>query len=150
LNPGDYMIRIEMVTWDDHTHWAEYRHFRISGEADKYRLHVAGYSGNAGNSLSSPYENDHNGQPFSTRDSDHDNRHYDNCAEHYRGAWWFKSCFQSHLNGVYYPKGSHSNFFVRNGVQWNSIHPHSSLKDVKMMIHLSSDDSNEEMSNGIE
>ncbi len=31
-------------------------------------------------------------------------RFYDNCAEHYHGAWWFRSCFQSHLNGRYYMK----------------------------------------------
>ena len=24
--------------------------------------------------------------------------------EHYHGAWWFRSCFQFHLNGRYYMK----------------------------------------------
>src|SRR6218665_2917901 len=141
LTTGDYRLRIEMITWDDDFHWAEYRHFSLSDEADKYRLHVTGYRGTAGNSLSSPWDNDHNGQQFSTRDSDNDDRFYDNCAEHFRGAWWFRSCFQAHLNGVYYPKGMHSDFFVRDGIQWNAIHPHSSLKQVTMMIRPNLPDS---------
>ncbi len=73
---------------------------------DKFhcRLHVHGYRGNAGDSMT--LGEDHDNQPFSTHDRDHDSRFYDNCAEHYHGAWWFKSCFQSHLNGRYYTKVS--------------------------------------------
>ena len=114
-------------------YWAEYEHFKISNEDDKYRLHVHDYHGNSGDSLTSRWE-DHNNQPFSTKDKDNDDRFYDNCARHYKGAWWFKSCFESHLNGVYYQHGSHNNYFVRNGIQWNTIHVHSSLKYVTMMI----------------
>ena len=122
-----------MTDWDGTEYWAEYDHFRISEEDDKYRLHVHGYHGNAGDSLTSAWES-HDNQPFSTKDHDNDNRFYDNCAEHYHGAWWFKSCFESHLNGVYYHKGSHDNYFVRNGIQWNTIHVHSSLKYAVMMV----------------
>jgi ficolin len=158
---GDYRLRVEMVTWDDQPHWAEYEYFRVSSEADKYRLHVTGFvaGGDAGDSLTSAWDNDHNGQPFSTYDSDNDARYYDNCAQHYRGAWWFHSCFQSHLNGVYYQRGTHSNFFVRNGIQWNTIHPHSSLRRVVMMVRRNDDvtaagggstSSGDILSNGVE
>ena len=71
---------------------------------DTHRLHVHGYHGNAGDSMT--LGENHDNQPFSTHDRDHDSRFYDNCAEHYHGAWWFKSCFQSHLNGRYYQKVS--------------------------------------------
>jgi len=59
-----------MITWDDQPHWAEYRHFRLSSESDNFRLHVAGFvpGGNAGDSLTSAWDNDHNGQQFSTHD----------------------------------------------------------------------------------
>ena len=30
--------------------------------------------------------------------------------------------------------GSHDNYFVRNGIQWNTIHLHSSLKTVSMKV----------------
>jgi len=58
-----------MMTWDDHTYWAEYRHFRLSPETDKYRLSVAGFvpGGDAGDSLTSSWDN-HNEQQFSTYD----------------------------------------------------------------------------------
>lgn len=130
---GVYKLRIEMTDWNGKNYWAEYDEFSISDESDLYRLHVKGYKGTSGDSLTSSWEN-HDGQPFSTLDRDNDGRFYDNCAKHYKGAWWFKSCFESHLNGKYYHKGRHSNYFVRNGIQWNSIHLHSSLKYVAMMV----------------
>lgn len=130
---GDTKLRIEMEDWDGKKYYAEYDRFGVSSEHDHYRLHVSGYHGTAGDSLT-PHWQSHDQKPFSTFDKDNDNRFYDNCAEKYYGAWWFNDCFESHLNGKYYPYGRHNNYFVRNGIQWNSIHPHSSLKYVKMMI----------------
>lgn len=67
---GDYRLRVEMVTWDDNQHWAEYQYFRLAPESERYRLHVSGYvpESDAGDSLTSAWDNDHNGQPFSTYD----------------------------------------------------------------------------------
>lgn len=137
-NQGQYMLRIDMSDWEGNHFHAEYDSFRLDPPADKFALHVSGFHGNAGDSLTSYWEN-HDGQPFSTYDQDNDNRYYDNCAEHFHGAWWFNSCFESHLNGVYYHKGSHDNYFVRNGIQWNTIHLHSSLKTVSMKIRPTDD-----------
>lgn len=149
---GDYRLRVEMVTWNGQPHWAEYRHFRLSSESDNFRLDVDGFvpGGNAGDSLTSAWDNDHNGQQFSTYDNDNDARFYDNCAQHYRGAWWFRSCFQSHLNGVYYQRGSHNNYFVRNGIQWNTIHPYSSLRRTTMMLRRNSGGRTGLLSNDVE
>ncbi|ELU13842.1 hypothetical protein CAPTEDRAFT_153615 [Capitella teleta] len=130
---GDYRLRLELTTWDGDRHWAEYDHFSVEDEIGLYRIHVNGYHGDAGDSLTSSFAN-HDGQAFSTKDVDNDERFYDSCARHYKGAWWFKNCFESHLNGVYYQRGDHDNFFVRDGVQWNTIHLHSSLKHVEMMV----------------
>ena len=130
---ADYQLRIELKTFDGDSYWAEYDHFRISDESDQYRLHIHGYHGNAGDALTYRWSN-HDGQPFSTKDKDHDARHFDNCAEDFHGAWWFRSCFESHLNGRYFTEGSHQNYFQRTGILWNTIHDHSSLKYTAMMI----------------
>nr|KAG5692427.1 hypothetical protein BaRGS_032480 [Batillaria attramentaria] len=42
----------------------------------------------------------HNGQPFSTIDSDNDNSPT-NCAAQTRSGWWFNHCAQANLNGQY-------------------------------------------------
>ena len=53
------------------------------------------FSGTAGDSLSY-----HRGSPFSTkdRDNDADSR---NCVSLFKGGWWYKSCYNSNLNGLY-------------------------------------------------
>ena len=67
---GDYRLRVELVTWDEQSYSAEYRQFRVSSESDNFRLHVAGFvaGGNAGDSMTSSWDNNHDGQQFSTYD----------------------------------------------------------------------------------
>ncbi|KAL4223441.1 Fibrinogen-like protein 1 [Mactra antiquata] len=130
---GDYKLKIDMEDMDGKKWYAEYDRFQVSDERDLYRLHVNGYHGTAGDSLT-PYWRTHDGMPFSTRDRDNDKRFYDNCAEDYGGGWWYNDCYESHLNGKYYHNGSHNDYFVRNGIQWNSIHAYSSLNFVEIMI----------------
>ncbi|XP_078492907.1 fibrinogen C domain-containing protein 1-like [Ciona intestinalis] len=57
---------------------------------------MSGYSGNAGNSLSY-----HNGSRFTTWDVDHDVWSSGNCAVVVHGAWWYRDCYFSNLNGEY-------------------------------------------------
>ena len=51
--------------------------------------------GDAGDSLT--YQNQ---MQFSTKDSDND-LHGDSCATGSQGAWWYKQCYESNLNGRY-------------------------------------------------
>ena len=74
---------------------AEYREFHISSAHDGYRIHVAGYSGNASDALD--YQNR---MQFSTKDSDRDISNTD-CAANYEGGWWFSHCQHANLNGRY-------------------------------------------------
>ena len=52
---------------------------RVEGEDQGYKIHIGGYRGDAGDSMTG-----NNGMKFSTRDRDNDN-----CAQEYKGAWWF-------------------------------------------------------------
>ena len=45
------------------------------------------------------------GAAFSTKDKDADANAGDNCAVDHQGAWWYKSCTQTNLNGLYSPTG---------------------------------------------
>ena len=73
-------------------YYAVYTTFEISNEADGYRIKVAGFSGNAGDSMAY-----HNGRKFSTKDRDNDDIN-GSCAGYFQGAWWHKACYHSHLN----------------------------------------------------
>jgi len=78
---------------------AEYSTFSISDEVGKYRLTVAGYSGDAGNALMTMYAADwkSNGRMFCTPDSDND-VFAGSCAVNQRSGWWFGWCSASILN----------------------------------------------------
>jgi hypothetical protein len=69
------------------------------------------------------------GKPFTTRDVDNDD-HDSNCAVSYKGAWWYRSCHSSNLNGFYH-HGKHSSY--ADGVIWyNWKGYHYSLKKTEM------------------
>ena len=54
------------------------------------------------------------GMQFSTNDNDNDEKDY-SCAQKFKGAWWYKHCHESNLNGLYL-NGSHSS--EADGVNW--------------------------------
>jgi len=88
-------LRVELEDWNGVKAYAKYGKFSIGDEQAQYRLEVGSYSGTAGDSLTY-----HNNMAFSTKDKDND-KWSTNCAASFRGAWWYKSCSWSHLNGQY-------------------------------------------------
>ena len=92
-------LRVELGDWEGNTYYAEYSQFVVGDSSTNYRMNVSGYSGNAGDRLTY-----HNGQMFSTYDQDHDSLRK-NCADEFRGGWWFKHCHNVNLNGEYLTGG---------------------------------------------
>jgi len=83
--------------WDDNNYGvARYSNFSLGNEASEYKLTVSGHDEN-----SVPdallY---HSGAKFSTYDNDNDGK-LSSCAIQYEGAWWYKTCHLSNLNGLY-------------------------------------------------
>jgi ficolin len=114
LSIYDSSLTIKMEAFGDisPTHAsAHYQHFKIDDESSNFLLHVSGFSGDCGDSLSY-----HNGQMFTTKDRDND-QNDGNCAKSFEGAWWYKSCHYSNLNG-HYLFGNHSSY--ANGVNWRT------------------------------
>jgi len=83
--------------------YAMYDTFYLEGPNEKFTIHLAGYSGDAGDSMLNTLlaRTSANGMKFSTADSDNDNKNSVNCAEDYEAPWWQNYCMQSSLNGVY-------------------------------------------------
>ncbi|KAK3727137.1 hypothetical protein RRG08_048235 [Elysia crispata] len=90
--------------------FAEYSMFRIEDESDKYRLRLGSYSGTIGEKSSHGLSLSNN-QQFSTFDRDNDAQSVMNCAVSYHGAWWYNSCHNSNLNGIWLEKAP-------EGVSW--------------------------------
>lgn len=106
-----YKLRVDLEDTKGNTAYAEYSIFAITSERTKYQLSLGSYSGTAGDSLALQ-----RGYPFSTRDQDNDGWS-SNCATEYKGAWWYKHCHSSNLNGLYH-HGKHSSH--ADGVNWSS------------------------------
>ena len=69
---------------------------------------------------------------FSTKDKDNDPSAIYNCAQTFKGAWWYRDCHRSNLNGLYL-KGTHSTF--ADGVNWHSFRGYYySLKRAEMKV----------------
>ncbi|XP_050074978.1 ficolin-1-like [Anopheles maculipalpis] len=126
-NSGPHELVILLEDFDGNKSYAKYDQFQIGTEDKKYALTVIdGYSGTAGDSFG-----DAKAAKFSTYDSDND-IHHTNCAEVYHGAWWYKGCHNSNLNGKYL-RGPTVEYAT--GMVWKSLRGyHYSLKISKMMI----------------
>ena len=72
----------------------------------------------------------HNGQSFSTKDSDNDANDSKHCADIHKGGWWYQSCHRANLNGIYHERNYTD---PANGVVWKSWKGYNySLKKVEM------------------
>ena len=89
-------LRVEINTTSAGYRYAKYSNFTVTNEASNYTLFIGFYSGTATDRLTY-----HNSMAFTTNDRDNDKQKSYNCAVHNRGAWWFKSCLHSNLNGNY-------------------------------------------------
>uniref|UniRef100_A0A140T902 Tenascin XB n=1 Tax=Homo sapiens TaxID=9606 RepID=A0A140T902_HUMAN len=102
---GDYSMRVDLRAGDEAV-FAQYDSFHVDSAAEYYRLHLEGYHGTAGDSMSY-----HSGSVFSARDRD-PNSLLISCAVSYRGAWWYRNCHYANLNGLYGSTVDHQ------GVSW--------------------------------
>ncbi|XP_047651406.1 tenascin-X isoform X11 [Phacochoerus africanus] len=102
---GDYSLRVDLRAGEEAV-FAQYESFQVDSAAEHYRLHLEGYHGTAGDSMSY-----HSGSVFSARDRDPNNLLI-SCAVSYRGAWWYRNCHYANLNGLYGSTVDHQ------GVSW--------------------------------
>ena len=74
----------------------------------------------------------HKGMAFTTKDKDNDHKLVSNCAVLRKGAWWYKACTDSNLNGFYH-NGSVSS--RGEGVNWYTWKgSHYSVKGAEMKM----------------
>ena len=103
-------LQVNLENFKGNTSYAKYSYFYIGESSTDYNLHVGGYSGIAGNSLT--YANN---SKFYTRDNDND----DNAANFFHGGWWYDIWWEhrfyiSNLNGKYHVEGG----FKVDGIFW--------------------------------
>ena len=121
-------LRVELEDWNGVKAYAKYGNFGVSDQNSQYRLRVGSYSGTAGDSLV-----DQNNMAFSTKDRDND-RWSGNCAVSYTGAWWYKTCHYSNLNGKYLGNTRGSG----KSVEWWHFKRDVSLKFTELKLRPSS------------
>lgn len=137
----DMILRVDLEDFNGLKAYAEYGHFRVASERQRYRLAVGSYSGSAGDALRFSIRYDHNNRAFTTPDRDHDRYPSGNCGAYYSSGWWFDACMAANLNGKYYA-GKYKG--IRDGIFWGTWHNISteyyptsdrqSFKTVQMMI----------------
>ncbi|XP_058120433.1 microfibril-associated glycoprotein 4-like [Anopheles ziemanni] len=107
-----YELMIELKDRRGNYGYANYDEFKIGSETELYSLKKLGtYDGTAQDSLST-----YKGMKFSTKDQDNDNSE-NHCAIRHGGAWWYRSCTSSNLNGLY----TNEPFIRSRGMFWYSF-----------------------------
>uniref|UniRef100_A0A1E1WVQ4 Putative lectin n=1 Tax=Tityus obscurus TaxID=1221240 RepID=A0A1E1WVQ4_TITOB len=125
-NQGNYSLRIDMKDKEGNKRYALYDNFWIENERQQYKVHVSGFKGDAGDSIT--YMNE---MKFSTKDRKND-IWKKNCAEVYKGGWWYVKCHRANLNGLYL-NGPHSSY--ADGIEWKTWKGFNySLPEVDMKI----------------
>ncbi|KAM4696029.1 ficolin-2-like [Rhinophrynus dorsalis] len=109
---GTWELRIDLQDFENTKHFAKYTPFRVLDESEKYKLLFGSFKeGNAGDSMA-----EHNNMKFSTKDQDNDS-YGTNCAEKFKGAWWYGECHSANLNGLYL---SGQNSISATGINWRT------------------------------
>jgi len=125
LSESGTRLRIRLENWQGNVFEGEYSRFRV-GSGPDFRLSVAGYSGNIGDSLRID-----NGMKFSTWDIDQDASGQDCSSARGGGGWWFNACGIGNLNG----ENGKSGEVGYHGILWFLLNQSSqSLKAVTMEI----------------
>uniref|UniRef100_A0A1X7ULA7 Fibrinogen C-terminal domain-containing protein n=1 Tax=Amphimedon queenslandica TaxID=400682 RepID=A0A1X7ULA7_AMPQE len=122
---GSNTLRVDLGDFEGNTAYANYSTFNVSDGSTEYILTVGGYSGTAGDSLGSY----HNGLTFTTRDNDNDN-YGNNCAQRYTGAWWYKYCYYSNLNGRYFNTATNNDQSI-NWYHWKGANISLKFSEMK-------------------
>ena len=74
------------------------------------------------------------GMAFTTQGKDNDKAPTTNCADKFKGGWWFYDCNYASLNGLYL-QGNQN--VAGSGINWKSWRGHFySLKEVEMKIEF--------------
>ena len=120
-NTGVFELRIDMI-YNGNFAFAHYDSFSVGDEKSNYILQVAHYDGTAGDSLLAK----HNGKPFTTHDRDND-EDPKNCAVKFVGAWWYKTCHTSNLNGQW----GAGNY---RGPVWNTLSGANAVSFTEMKV----------------
>ncbi|XP_056267566.1 fibrinogen like 1B [Pseudoliparis swirei] len=125
LSDGKNLVKIDLMDWGGQRSYAFYENFKITDEADKYRLQYGLYSGKAGDALTGgggmveQWSACLSGMQFSTRDQDNDRYLQGSCAEENKAGWWYNRCHAANLNGNFYRKGKYKGP-IDNGVVWGT------------------------------
>ena len=92
-------LRIDLADFFGNNRHVQYNFFHINGANTNYILGVGYYNSTSTVQDRLTY---HNGMQFTTKDRDND-PWGNNCASssNRQGAWWYKSCDNSNLNGRY-------------------------------------------------
>ena len=118
-------FRVDLMDFDGNTAYAKYSSFAVGSSASYFTLTISGYSGTAGDAMDY-----HNGYKFSTKDNDNDSSST-LCATKYKGAWWYGSCYNANLNGLYFNKSVTDNTSL-NWYKWKGNN--ETLKKSEMKI----------------
>ena len=137
-----YTLRIDLTDFHGSSRYAKFSTFEVTSEADKYRLLLGSYSGDASTDEAQDRTDGflyHNNSQFTTPDDDNDARSTGSCITENtscgceRGGFWYKDCAQFAPTAVYCTTNGCGH--VMKNLHYNSFHGSSyTMTRITMMI----------------
>ncbi|KAK3108569.1 hypothetical protein FSP39_010857 [Pinctada imbricata] len=128
LSNGESEMRMDMEDFNGNRRYIQYSSFVVGDEASDYQATVLGPSGNAGNCLTDT------GQALSSTRFSTKDRDPTNCANSYKGGWWYVSCHCTNPNGLYLSGEFDESLYAQGMVYAPWMGAYYSLKTFTMMI----------------
>ena len=117
---GNWELRVDLVDFEGVNYTAFYSNFQVE-EEPLFRLRISGFDEEM--STVEDTLSQHDGMAFTTSDSDNDEHESENCAKLFVGAWWYRRCHSSNLNGFNYNNGSlpelRPEYYAKGIIWWN-------------------------------
>ena len=127
---GKNTLRVNIGDFSSYTAYAQYSEFKVLDTTDEYAMAISGYVGTAGD-----YFGTHDDMKFSTKDRDQGMDKNRNCAETFKGGWWFHGCYGALSTGPYIAGGTTTPW---NGIIWYTWRgAWKSFKFAEIKVHYS-------------
>ena len=133
-NNNDILLRVRATKFDGALYQVIFKGFKVGDAANDYVLTAGKYVDGSGSQYADDWL-EMDGNKFSARDRDNDQKLNGNCAQIKKGGNWFGSCTKLNFNGVWYASLPNGDDAYKHMIYWvDIVGGYHNLKTIDLSI----------------